>query len=185
MDKKQLTKLLREKWKTITVEEKAPFVEQAAKAKERYEQENSAGKSNKRKPNPKKRTKSSKLKPTELNSTSEEKKGKRRKVTPVTDVSGWTSQDVGQFLLGLGLSEYSENFESNGVTGIEFINLRSSDLRDRFGITTIQHRKTIMKAIGTLVNGTDSITPPTLPVPEIGRAVQQECRDRSRMPSSA
>eukprot|EP00456_Euglypha_rotunda_P050280 TRINITY_DN403_c0_g1_i2.p2 TRINITY_DN403_c0_g1~~TRINITY_DN403_c0_g1_i2.p2 ORF type:complete len:107 (-),score=16.45 TRINITY_DN403_c0_g1_i2:25-345(-) len=24
-----------------------------------------------------------------------------------------------------------------------------------------------------------------LPVPEIGRAVQQECRDRSRMPSSA
>eukprot|EP00456_Euglypha_rotunda_P047289 TRINITY_DN3770_c0_g1_i24.p1 TRINITY_DN3770_c0_g1~~TRINITY_DN3770_c0_g1_i24.p1 ORF type:complete len:153 (+),score=28.33 TRINITY_DN3770_c0_g1_i24:282-740(+) len=27
--------------------------------------------------------------------------------------------------------------------------------------------------------------PATIPLPEIGRAVQQECRDRSRMPSSA
>src|SRR5436305_11749835 len=47
-------------------------------------------------------------------------------------------------------------------------------------------RSRARRCVEACVYGTlDFVGYPRFPAPEIGRAVQQECRDRSRMPSSA
>eukprot|EP00456_Euglypha_rotunda_P046557 TRINITY_DN37051_c0_g2_i1.p1 TRINITY_DN37051_c0_g2~~TRINITY_DN37051_c0_g2_i1.p1 ORF type:complete len:122 (+),score=4.54 TRINITY_DN37051_c0_g2_i1:76-441(+) len=50
---------------------------------------------------------------------------------------------------------------------------------------SVEHTNALISQICSLRDNLHFLNNSTLRIPEIGRAVQQECRDRSRMPSSA
>eukprot|EP00456_Euglypha_rotunda_P003154 TRINITY_DN1055_c0_g1_i4.p1 TRINITY_DN1055_c0_g1~~TRINITY_DN1055_c0_g1_i4.p1 ORF type:complete len:195 (-),score=58.91 TRINITY_DN1055_c0_g1_i4:22-606(-) len=62
----------------------------------------------------------------------------------------------------------------------------SQPLPRGFSLADIERHATVLRlATGTKANQRDDALKDLSLIPEIGRAVQQECRDRSRMPSSA
>eukprot|EP00456_Euglypha_rotunda_P041589 TRINITY_DN32295_c0_g1_i1.p1 TRINITY_DN32295_c0_g1~~TRINITY_DN32295_c0_g1_i1.p1 ORF type:complete len:106 (-),score=22.42 TRINITY_DN32295_c0_g1_i1:10-327(-) len=59
--------------------------------------------------------------------------------------------------------------------------------KKRYAVRTVKRK--VVKTVQTVKTVTPAqvvtVTSQPAPIPQIGRAVQQECRDRSRMPSSA
>ncbi|KAJ8614609.1 hypothetical protein CTAYLR_004966 [Chrysophaeum taylorii] len=64
----------------------------------------------------------------------------------------WTVAEVGAWLETLGLSQYSQTFAKNGISGCEVLDLGLDDL-DNLGIKTPAHRKRLLKGIARLGPG--------------------------------
>ncbi|CAJ0952059.1 unnamed protein product, partial [Mesorhabditis belari] len=74
----------------------------------------------------------------------------RRRKRPKSPVSTWTVDGVLNWLSSLGLSQYTEQFRANDITGQELIHLERSDFKD-LGVIKIGHIKRLQSAIGDLV----------------------------------
>lgn len=78
-------------------------------------------------------------------------RGRPRKYEASAEVLNWNSHEVARFIASLGLAEHRESFLMSGITGAEFIKLTSPQLRDNFHIANIGDRKKIIKGIQNLI----------------------------------
>lgn len=80
------------------------------------------------------------------------KKDKDKGYIPLSyNVHSWTSEDVGQWLENLSLSEYKDSFIRNEIRGMELLHLDKTDIQD-LGVTKVGHLKRIQQGIKELVN---------------------------------
>jgi hypothetical protein len=62
----------------------------------------------------------------------------------------WKEADVAEWLKMIGLGDYQETFTKNNITGKNIFELTEADFRADLGITSIGHRKNLMKNIELL-----------------------------------
>ena len=65
--------------------------------------------------------------------------------------------DVGNWLRGLGLSQYADAFEDNAVDAEILRDLTSDDLKD-LGVALVGHRRKLLSAIAALAVETAVVT---------------------------
>ncbi|XP_052783557.1 diacylglycerol kinase delta-like isoform X2 [Mya arenaria] len=80
------------------------------------------------------------------------KKDKDKSYIPLGyNVNSWSSEDVGQWLDNLSLSEYRESFIKHEIRGTELLSLDKTDIQD-LGVHKVGHLKRIQHGIKELSN---------------------------------
>lgn len=129
IDRKELTKILRQNWKELTPFEKLPYLELEKQERDTFRAS----------PEPQMIPKS----------VSVDDRVAEESLTHAApeNVMQWTCSDIGRFIAGLGFPQYAEAFVQSRITGKEFVALSTGDLKRKFGIVKLGERKLIKEAI--------------------------------------
>ncbi|KAF2743593.1 RA-domain-containing protein [Sporormia fimetaria CBS 119925] len=68
------------------------------------------------------------------------------KNNPAGLITDWTEQEAADFISNLGLDQYAQTFEDEGITGEALVALQHADLKD-MGMSSVGHRLTVLKAV--------------------------------------
>lgn len=137
LDKREATKLIRDKWRVTSEEQKAAYMDAAAeKDKNQYDESGLVAEDPYRQANAQDANK---------------RRGRPRKYQASNEVLSWNSLEIGRFIASLGLQEHKDKFVRSNITGEQFVKLTSPQLRDNFQIANIGDRKKIIKGIANLL----------------------------------